>query len=220
MKALHIGENGADAGGPLAFVAAELLGRHFRGDPEVLEQLLSGREGQYLYEKTILCLCEGWEKAKAMDRAYEVVLRHRPALTRITWHRLLCRKGDVDAVCKELLSLVNSGGSPPGLSGSLIARPFVRRIADDEPLAEVLRLRLQEVPTCSEKGSLPRLLVMGRGLDDDLRSWCLAELGRQQGEAHFPELGFDLVAGRVRAVSQALLDVLEPGPAEEGELPM
>ena len=57
LKALHIGEDGADVGGPLALVAAELLGANFRGDPEVLKAILSGRAQQYLYEKTILCLC-------------------------------------------------------------------------------------------------------------------------------------------------------------------
>ena len=117
------------------------------------------------------------------------------------------------------MSLLNSGGSPPGLSGPLVARPFVRRIAEDEPLAERLHQHLLGAPTCSEKASLPRLLVGGRGLGEGLRSWCLAELARQQ-EARSPELGFDWVAGRVRAVSQSLLDVLEPGVAEEGVLPV
>jgi hypothetical protein len=218
LQALRIGDDGADAGGPLALVAAELLGVHFHGDPELLNTILSGRGRQHLYQKTVLCLCEGWEKTEDIGWAYDFVVHSQWHLTHVTWHRLLCRKGSSEEVYRETLSLVNSDGIPPGLSGSLVVRPFVRRLAEDEPLAEMLHQRLQAVPTCSEKGSLPRLLAMGRGLGDGLRSWCVAELGRQQGKGHLPELGFDLVAGRVRAVSQSLLDVLEPGVAEEGGL--
>ncbi len=218
LKALRIGEDGADAGGPLAVVAAELLGANFHGDPDLLNDILSGRAGQHLYEKTILCLCEGWENAEITDRAYDVVVHGpRPAMY-VTWHRLLCRKGSSEEVCEEILSLVNLGRSPPGLYGSLVVRPFVRRIAEDESLGEMLLERLQSRPTGSEKASLPRLLAMGRGLGDGLRPWCLAELGRQVEKGASSELGFDWVAKRVRAVSQSLLDVLDPGAADEGGL--
>jgi hypothetical protein len=219
LKALQIGNDAVDITGPVAVIASELLGANFRGNTEILARLLAGRAAENVYEKTVLCLCEGWEQTEALDRIYQFVVENKWGLRYATFHRLLCRKGDSGRISNEIRTLVNRVDIPPGVSGSMVVRPFVRRITSDGSLVDLLHHILHGAPTSSERASIPRLLAMGRGLEDRLRSWCIDELVNQRrNEGGFPELGFDVIAGRVRDVSQSLLDILEPSGAEEGGL--
>jgi hypothetical protein len=190
------------------FVAAELLGTHFRDDPDILALLLAEAAGRRL-NKIILCLCEGWPKNGLLDESYDAVMSNQLELPTLVWHRLLGRRGSSSQVYELLLSLIAQGTEGLGRAGSYQVGPFVRRLREDDSLAAMFQQRLGETASPSEKATVPRLLQFARGLTEELRSWCQDELARQVGQGNSPEFGFDLTAGVVRAVSQCLLDVFD-----------
>jgi len=55
---------------------------------------------------------------------------------------------------------------------------------------------------------MPRLLATAIGLTDELRLLCNKELAAQYSGRAIPLSGLDIVAGKVRPVSDALMDTL------------
>jgi hypothetical protein len=209
LAALHIGDDETDPIGHEALVAAELLGTNFRGDQDILDRLFTGRAGTNIYEKTILCLCEGWATDERLDRMYRVVTERQLELHTVTMHHLICRRGPAERVVEEITSLVNNPGRP-AVAGSPFVRPFSRRVGEDSGLAGMLLDHLRGTPTPSDKATLPQLLASAPGASAELLAWCRDEMARQERRC---ELGYDWISGRVRSVVQCLLDVMQPGVA-------
>jgi hypothetical protein len=206
MEALQVGRDNRDASDPKAVLAAELVGRDYGGDPEVLEQILSGRARQEPYVKTILCLCEGWPDHPLLDFAFSHKEWSWGFLPDVAWHRLLCVKGSSEEVSQELLSLCSTP-APILRRSDWTPRPFLRRLQHDDRLKEILLEKLEDQSTPSERTSIPAILASARGLIEKLRTWSESELDRQHA-LEFPEFGHDILAAEERAVAQSLLDVL------------
>jgi len=56
---------------------------------------------------------------------------------------------------------------------------------------------------------VPRLLAAIGALESEERAWCERQVEEEFETNQVPELGFDLVAGEVRAVGVSLLDALD-----------
>jgi hypothetical protein len=99
--------------------------------------------------------------------------------------------------------------SPLG-THSMLRSALVRRIRRDPASRAAIESELLSTSSPNAKSTLVSLLATSGGMAaDDVRSWCAAELHRQFLAAEPPELGFDLIAGRVRSVGLAVLDALD-----------
>jgi hypothetical protein len=209
LKALCIGDRQRDCSGEEAVVAAELLGAHFGGDDDVLTRIISGGPRKHVYEKMILALCEGWPETEELEHVFEIVREQRRPLSYATYFRLICRKGSSEFVFDSLTRELPRFSEFSRLRDSqVIIQPILRRLGTDESLCGMLTERLRNSPTPSEKATVPKLIGTARGLSSELRNWCIEEADRQLRSEESPEIGVDLVIGKLRPVAHSLLDVV------------
>jgi hypothetical protein len=97
-----------------------------------------------------------------------------------------------------------------GFSLQSVARPIIRRLRQDDELADRVWGRLSGGnATASEKASLPQLLAAARGMTSELTGWCARELAVQIDASKVAaQVGVDLVSRQVRPVAWSLLDLL------------
>lgn len=84
---------------------------------------------------------------------------------------------------------------------------MVARLRRDSEAVRVLSDALVATGNPSVKASFARLLAFGASLTAERDVWCRAELERQN-LLKSPELGYDLLAKRTRAVSACLFESL------------
>lgn len=192
-----------------AVIAAEVLGHSFGGDLEVLTELFqpfvkSGR----LYNGSIVAMCEGWPESDELNQIVSVVRDRGIRLPPIAWFRLICTRASDQFVLSELADLLTSDKKPQPVTLRAISRALVKRIREDDTIANQLMKKISVESTPSESASLPRLLSAARGVSEDLRKACTVAFERQ---LIVPTVGCDLISGTYRPVAHALLDVLSPG---------
>ncbi len=85
--------------------------------------------------------------------------------------------------------------------------PTLDRLKADPALVQY-SLKAIVTDNADFKASMPRLLASAIGLTDELRSLCNRELTEQHSEKSIPLSGLDIIAGKVRTVSDALMDTL------------
>jgi len=85
---------------------------------------------------------------------------------------------------------------------------MLRRLQTDDSFLIMLSERLLNVPTPSEKATIPKLINAARGVSSELKTWCVEEVDRQTSGGMSPEMGFDMIYGAPRLVAYTLLDVL------------
>jgi hypothetical protein len=201
LDTLHINDRQRDVGGALPVVAAEILGRDFSGDEEVLRRVIGNHVPPSLGNKHILALCEAWPNHRIMKEAYEAGEALQRRLNDDARIRLVCQVGTVDDVEKSI-NQVCASCSAPRPSYLLIAKPIIRRLSGDSQLVDRISNRLVRSKLPSEKASFFRLLARATGLSPDLRAWAMKEIESQLGK---PEIGMDIVAGELSSVMHSLL---------------
>lgn len=196
--------------------ATELLGKHFTGDDEVLKRLMklgiaqepdSSDGKKVIPEKLIIALCEGWVKSEEFNQMCDLLSQSKQGLTYSTYFQLGSRAIPTDEFLRSLLDFLKRVDRSERLRSQMIARPLIRRLRKDDELLELLVARLQSSPSLTEKASFPRLIAIAKGATE-VRQWCVEELERQTNGSVFPEVGLDLIEGRLRPVAHSLLDVL------------
>jgi hypothetical protein len=196
--------------------AAFLLAEQFAGESKVERQLVSSGEPHFIQTGVAMALSLGW--------AHNEVLRDFAAET--------LRDPTMDAAhlyakyawlpCPKLAEVLESdlpwAATNSHLADNLI-RPVVARLHRDPDSVRVLSDALRATGNPSVKASFARLLALGSGLIAERDAWCRAELERQNSLMS-PELGYDLLAKRTRAVTTCLFESLgELLPVSEPLMP-
>ena len=158
-------------------------------------------------EKLIVALCEGWVKSEEFKQMCDLLSESQQGLTYSTYFQLGSRAIPTDEFLRSLLDFIKRVDRSELLRSQMIARPLIRRLRKDDELLELLVARLQSTPSLTEKASFPRLIALARGATL-VRQWCAEELERQTNGSVFPEIGVDLIEGRLRPVAHSLLEVL------------
>lgn len=197
-------------------VAAELLGVHLAGDPEVLEFLngrlfANGEDKPVVREAPLIALCEGWPESEELRGALRVLHENQQGLSYVAYFQLVSIKYDSENLLEDMRNMLLAESGLQDRSRNAVgrvARPLLRRLRTDDGFRTLMEGRLRNVPTASEKATLPRLIASTQGVTAYLRAWCTAEIDAQTRRIS-PEVGFDLSAGDLRPVAHSLLSVLD-----------
>lgn len=208
LKTLCIGEDRNTCSWEETAVAAELLGKNFDGDSDVLTHIISGSPKDHANEKVIITLCEGWSESEELNSIFERVSGQERPLSYATYFQLICLKSPSEYVFNALLEVISNYERLHRSYFQSITRPILRRLQIDDSFSAMLLNHLQNNPNPSEKATIPKLIGASRGMPSELRTWCIEEANRQQSDSKCPEIGFDLVVGELRPVIYSLMDVL------------
>lgn len=202
----------SDGGLESAIVAAEILGAQFSNADDVLEQLLL-QEGEdafesiYVEEGVILALCQGWRDSSALESIFERIKENNPRLTIFTYFALLCTKGRSEAIYESLLKEIEEARLI-GKWGRYLGKYVTPRLRSDDKLAERFWVQLQQSTSPSEKLSLAYLVSHNSRISHLIREWCISEIDRQLEGKMSPEVGYNLMNGRLEPVATALLELI------------
>jgi hypothetical protein len=190
----------------ITVIASELLGSHFGGVENVLRRLLTATEMMPFHEGKIISLCEGWPESEELNNIFELARQKNPQLSYPAYFHLICRKSESAFVFDRLINALSITNTWILQS---ILRPLIHRVKRDLPLVEMIEKRLFDNPTPSEKASLPKLLKAAKGLSENIKKWCTAELEQQLNGMAPPEIGNDIFSGESRPVVHSLMESLD-----------
>jgi hypothetical protein len=189
-------------------VAAEVLGTNFGGNSDVLRRITSHRTDERIDENEILALCEGWPESDELERVFNLVRQQNPPLSYGAYFQLVTRKGRSEAVASAVAGVLSEFSRYLRWNASIVSRPVIRRLREDDDLEAMLFERLRDEPSSSEIVTLPRLIGAARGLSPELRAWCNEEASAQLGARKPARIGVDLLTGLQRPIAHCLLDAL------------
>ncbi|MFX1487406.1 MAG: NACHT domain-containing protein, partial [Promethearchaeota archaeon] len=192
-------------------VAAELLGVHFGGDNDVLAAILSDTSmiGLHRYDPIIVALCAGWPNSKELKEITAEIQERKQPMVYPAYFSLICQMSPSTLVFNTLIKKLSTHDHFYLHQLHRNIRFFLRRIQRDDTLLEMLIKCVQDNPTPSEKGTIPKLVFSARGSLTKIRTWCTEEVAKQLNQREFTEIGFDLFNDEPRQVLHSLLDVLD-----------
>jgi hypothetical protein len=189
-------------------ILGQIIGRQFQSHDGLLAEL----EKRIAYGNTagVVGLYVGWPQSPllkaCLDQAVAADWKNHH-FSYVAGIHLASVAGATD-VFKDILSklLAQSEGGPWSFLEYCVA-PAVDRLKKDPALVQD-SLKTIEKDNPDFKASMPRLLSSAIGLTDELRALCNNELAKQHSRKTMPLSGLDIVAGKVRTVSDALMDTL------------
>jgi hypothetical protein len=188
-------------------VAARVVGEHFKGDAEILGQIMCQSAKFVFSEQRIAALCEGWSESNEFQALWEQIVEKQPRLsTPVAWS-LMCCKSFPDSVFEVMIDLLSRHESHYEYWFPWYVTPILRRLQTDDMLFEKMMAYLNENTFPSIKASFPRILAAARGLSPELLSWCRSEADRQL-TSDFAEIGLDLSEGRMKPVIHSLSSLI------------
>ena len=195
---------------PQIYLAAKLLGEHFKGDKEIFAQL---SQSVYHDDGIIQALCYGWADSEIVQKVFDSYKEDTRGWSYEVAVKLFSLKAARDRFFRTICGVIkdvevdNSLLNIFGVRG--ISESIIYRLREDLSLSEMLIKKLSVNPTASEKATLPRLIYSAQGLSEELRKWSTDELAHQLSDDFFPETGVDLVAGKLMPVVHSLLAILK-----------
>ena len=193
-------------------VAAELLARHFGGDPDVLRQLANILSAG-LCSGATAAICDAWPDADILEAIFQDIASGKRDPSRLNTGaslKLMLTKSKPDTVARNL---AHAAASMTG--GIWDAIPYwlpsaLKRIQNDEAVVQSMCDRLSTGPSPSEAISFASLIAKSRGLDLELKAWCRGELDRTQSQP-VAVFAMDLWLGQTTTVRSRLIDLLRAG---------
>lgn len=210
LKSLGIGYTQSSHNWQDKILAAELMGKDFSGDQELLSKILflEPIEPGFINETLILVLSEGWPDCSELDDIYRMLVNQKYPLPYREYFQILALKSTSKKIFEGLIEMISKPSSNSLLQIKSSTLPIIRRLGTDDSLLLIIMAHLQDNPTASEKASLARLASSARGVSPELQKWCMDELERQVNQENPPETGVDIISGRIRPVVNSLLDVV------------
>jgi hypothetical protein len=186
-----------------ALTAGDTLGRNFSGETVLEDQLLTTVNANLFDPGAIMAVCEGWSRS---DRFVALRAVFKPTgHTAPVFLRLATVLSDPERFVEALRYASDNLHGDLWESPSHWVPAVIRRIKDDDDAYRRMRDILFGEPSPGIKASFPRLMARARALESDLRDWCRLKCGKN---VTVGEVGMDLIAGKVRLVSQSLFDSL------------
>jgi hypothetical protein len=186
--------------------AASIFVEHFGGDAESLELLLRSRVPQLSDDGLVLALCGGWPDHPHVSQLYtDLQGRGR----RVRYQTLFAITYAATPASELPQRLRRDISTVPRAALPHLTSAIVQRLRRDEEAREAFARLLAMPLSVGANATLPRLLAAAGALRLDHAQWCEDELRRQLADGVIPDVGFDLIEGRPRAVSASLLDALQ-----------
>ena len=199
---------------PRSLIAAEILGRSFGSDRDVLSTLLEDGLEAPIHEAVLTALCEGWPNTEECKGAVQKIRETRQPLSLLTTAHVFAKHGKANRVVELLLdkSLLEAPERIPqgwstnkNIRGAML-RPLLRRLSKDNEVAELMQQRLNQQDNAFDLANIPALLKMARGLTPELERWCLEKLTDWTVIENEDEL--TIATAQIRPIAQVLLEVL------------
>jgi hypothetical protein len=188
-------------------LAGKILGTVYCGDSEIRTFL----ENQPPASGVVVGLCLGWPDSAYLDHIYDQIRERNPIhLVPPAVLYVASARGDLDTFERVLFATLSRARGEIWDFSPECLDPIVLRLSRDEELYHRVFIRLLKSSLPDEKATIPRLLALARTGDTELMAWCAGQIGVGNEHRIMPEHGFDFVAGRVRPVDHALLEVLIP----------
>ncbi|MBZ9662280.1 hypothetical protein LB523_24835 [Mesorhizobium sp. ESP-6-4] len=160
----------------------------------------------------ILGLCQGWPELPILKDLLEKTMEMKWRSHYFSHVSALYLTGTVGTTAQfklVLSSLLQTSEGDPWSFLEYCVPPTVDRLKRDPQLVSD-SLRAISGPNADFKASMPRLLSSAIGLTDELRDLCGREVTIQHSRKSIPLCGLDIVSGKIRPVSDALMDTLVP----------
>ena len=185
--------------------AAATLVEHFPGDLPTLSRMLYGRTVTIHDDGVVAALCAGWPQRTELDRLYnELHEFDRPGVSPNAYYNIIFSRVPHAAIAERLRTEIMRVHE---FAIGDLRLAVVNRLRWDEDARGALASILSLDADVHLRATIPGLLRMASAMGEGITQWCSDEVDRQHG-LHYPELGFDLVAGEVRPVGLAMLDAL------------
>jgi hypothetical protein len=189
-------------------IVGQIIGRQFQSHSGLLVEL----EKRIAWGDTagVVGLYVGWPQSpllkECLDRALAAKWKNHSFSFVAALH--LAGIAGTTEQFKEVFSMLleRSDGSPWSFLEHCVT-PTVDRLKRD-PILVRDSLKVIEKDNANFKASMPRLLSSAIGLTDELRALCNKQLLAEHSGKSIPLSGLDIVAGKVRTVSDALMDTL------------
>lgn len=191
-----------------SLIAAQLLGKHFGGNSQVLERLTTANSHIPPQEDILIALVEGWPESLIVRESFNWYVAHQESASYSLFFRLSSLFSKPEKIIKSLEGLFNHWMMDSAVAFESIVPPLVRRLRQDSTFATALASQMISERNPSMLASVPRLLASAGVLSDEVREWCTEEIKRLSKEETVASVGIDLLAGRVRPVLHSLLDAI------------
>lgn len=190
-------------------VSAEILGRNFGGDDELLRQLIV-MNGDHALPGVIASLCEGWPQSDGLQKIFDDLVagkRKQGELNMGASFKLMALKSAAPRLLDALSDFANRGDG-----GIWDAIPYWlpsvnRRVQEDDDLAQMMRTQLETEMSPSVALSLASILIGVRGLSPDMSDWGKSRIAASAREP-VCIFAFDLTKGRVTMFRRRLMELV------------
>lgn len=190
-------------------VSAEILGRNFGGDEELLRQLIV-MNGDHALPGVVATLCEGWPQSDELQNIFDDLVagkRRQGDLNMGASLKLMALKSAAPRLLEALSAFANRGSG-----GIWDAIPYWlpsvnRRVQEDDDLAQMMRTQLDTQPSLSVALSFASILIGVRGLSPDLVNWAQSRIATSASEP-VCIFAFDLTKGRVTMFRRRLMELV------------
>lgn len=189
-------------------IAAQLLGKHFGGNAQMLERLATMIGHMPPQEDILMALIEGWPESLIVRESFDWYVAHQASASYSLFFRLSGLFSTPEKLIKAIESLFKHWMMNPAVGFESIAPPLLRRLRQDSTFATALASWMISERKPSMVASVPRLLAGAGVLSDEVRDWCVAEIERLSEDGKTAPVGIDLLAGRVRPILHSLLDAI------------
>lgn len=191
----------------LIYTAAKLLGEQYNNEINVLEELMTELKEYRFNEPVTIALCEGWPDSEQLIMINEFVKDNKPSMKYMTYFQLISRFAKSDKVFDIIIDRINNDKNRLYVwQKEEVNRPILRRIKEDDQLAENLIKKLSDNPSLNEKANIPRLISVSRGITSELRQWIINEINNEL--ENISKEAEDLVTGEIRPLAHILLDII------------
>jgi DNA replication protein DnaC len=191
-------------------IAAQILGKNFGGNQEVLNRIMSYANPDLVDNNIIIVLCEGWAESQELDMIFEKVRTEQKRISHAAYFQLICQKCESEVVFNAIINIISELKPYDRLHEQ---HPIIRRLQKDDLLLEMLMKQLQTDVKSSKKVAIAKIIAFARNVSPKLREWCIEESNYQLSDTITPEIGIDLISGGFRPVVHSLLDILITGVA-------
>lgn len=192
----------------MPLIAAQLLGKHFGGNAQVLQRLTTMLGDMPPREDILMALIEGWPESPIVRESFDWCVAHQPSTSYSLFFRLSGLFSTPEKLIKALESLFQHWTTNSAVSVESIVPPLLRRLRQDSTFGTALASWMISERNPSMVASVPRLLADAGVLSEEVREWCAAEIERLSQEGAVASVGIDLLVGRVRPVLHSLLDAI------------
>ena len=202
-------DDGTWGGVQRANVAAMIVADEFGEDTTMKDRIVGGKPIDMLSEGEVIALGLGWPEDKIVD---QLDAAFRDGKLRMSIYGQLAVFYARIPSSKFAMVLSDQLGHPSMNDFHVresIQGPVQRRIRRDSEVRNALVEVLRRGASTDGKATFPRLLAGASVPDERLLDWVKGELKSQLAMTSGAELGFDLLEGTVRFVSQCLLDVMD-----------